>query len=519
MRRLIMRKKISMVMTLLLVLSLIPASSKAATQATYTFRDFTYVSSYDLTYSVNSSGALTVNYQGQYKEIKYRLPGNIDLSNCTSIVINASSPLGRTAFKFYDTSGAEAFVQYNVQSSSAQNTTITLNSTQQGKTVNTIGVMSQDAANYSATVNSITFNVSSGGGGTSGDLRLAFNQMNYASHYGLTYSVSGAGVLTVNYQGQYREIKFNLRNSVNLANCTSIVVNASSSGGSAVKFYDTSGAEAFVQYNINGSARDYTIAMDATKRSKTIGSIGVMSLDAANYSATVNSITFKGVGSGSGGPNPTPTPTTSPGGGSGPLVALTFDDGPNTSTTVRMLDKLQQHGVVGTFFVIGNNVNSSTTSVLQRAYNMGCEIGNHSLTHSDMAGFNASQVTNEITTTNTRVRNAIGVTPRFFRPPYISTSSTLYSAANMPFIQGIMCNDWDAAYNTSYRAQTVLNQVRDGSIVLLHDFAGNQMTVDALDTIIPTLKNRGYRFVTVSQLFQLKGVTPRVGSGIYSQVP
>jgi len=128
-----------------------PASTK------YTFSQMKYNTSYGVSYSVNSSGALSVSYQGQYKEIKYDLPSNINLSSYSAIVINASSPNGQTAIKFYDAGGKEVFVQYNIKSSSAQDTTISLSSSQKANTIKTIGVMSQDNSNYSATINSITF--------------------------------------------------------------------------------------------------------------------------------------------------------------------------------------------------------------------------------------------------------------------------------------------------------------------------------------------------------------------------
>ena len=57
------------------------------------------------------------------------------------------------------------------------------------------------------------------------------------------------------------------------------------------------------------------------------------------------------------------------------LIALSFDDGPNTTTTVKMLDMLEKHGVVGSFFVIGNNINDSSAVVMKRAYDMGCDMG------------------------------------------------------------------------------------------------------------------------------------------------
>jgi endo-1,4-beta-xylanase len=280
-------------------------NSTPAGDVKYTFSQMSFSSQTGTTYSVNSSGALSVSYQGQYKEIKYNLPSNINLANYNSIVINASSPNGQTAVKFYDTAGKEAFVQYNIKTSSAQDTAINLTSAQKGNTIKTIGIMAQDNANYSATINSITFktgtsstnnnNTTNNNNNTTTGNKYTFSQLSFASQSGTTYSVNSSGALTVNYQGQYKEVKYNLPSNMSLSSSTSIVVNGSSANGqTAIKFYDTSGAEAFVMYNNkSSSAQDWTRTLSSAEKGKTIKTIGIMSQDTANYSATINSITFK----------------------------------------------------------------------------------------------------------------------------------------------------------------------------------------------------------------------------------
>lgn len=189
-----------------------------------------------------------------------------------------------------------------------------------------------------------------------------------------------------------------------------------------------------------------------------------------------------------------------------PLVALTFDDGPNTSTTVQVLDKLEEYGVTATFFLIGNNITPSTEEVVKRAYDMGCEIANHSQTHSNMTELTAEEIQAEIAYVTGKVEEITGEPTRFFRPPYISVNDTMYENIDMPFICGVGCNDWEADVTAEQRSEKTLQQVKDGTIVLLHDFQGNSQTVEALDTIIPALLEDGYQFVTVSQLFEAKGV-------------
>ena len=67
-----------------------------------------------------------------------------------------------------------------------------------------------------------------------------------------------------------------------------------------------------------------------------------------------------------------------------PVIALTFDDGPNTGTTCEVLDILEKYMVRASFFVVGNNITPETEGVIKRAYDLGCEINNHSKTHSVM---------------------------------------------------------------------------------------------------------------------------------------
>lgn len=190
------------------------------------------------------------------------------------------------------------------------------------------------------------------------------------------------------------------------------------------------------------------------------------------------------------------------------LIALSFDDGPNTTTTVKMLEVLEKHDVVGSFFVIGNNINEESAEVMNRAIDMGCDIQNHSLTHTQMAALPAERVQNEIKQTSDLIEKYTGNRPEFFRPPYISVSPQMYDNIDLTFICGLGCNDWENSVSAEQRAETVINNAADGLIVMLHDFVGNEATVEALDIIIPELKKQGYRFVTVPELFKLKKITP-----------
>ena len=185
----------------------------------------------------------------------------------------------------------------------------------------------------------------------------------------------------------------------------------------------------------------------------------------------------------------------------GKVIALTFDDGPNTDTTPLVLDKLEEHGIVASFFVIGNNITDESAEVMKRAYNMGCDIENHSQSHPDMTKMTAKEIKAEIDFTSDKVEEAVGERPQFFRPPYIAVNQTMFDVIDMPFICGYGAEDYNNAIGVEERVEKVLAQARDGGIILLHDMNGNVQTVAALDKIIPALKEQGYEFVTITELF------------------
>lgn len=189
-----------------------------------------------------------------------------------------------------------------------------------------------------------------------------------------------------------------------------------------------------------------------------------------------------------------------------PVIALTFDDGPNTSTTVQVLDVLERYNVPASFFLVGDNISDETAEVVKRAYDMGCEIDNHSKTHSNMTEMTAEDIKSEAEYVSEKVRSIIGKPTVFFRPPYIAVNDTMYENIDMPFICGVGCNDWDKKVTVNERVEKTIAQTKDGTIILLHDAQGNTQTVEALDRIIPTLLEEGYQFVTVSELFETKGV-------------
>jgi len=185
-------------------------------------------------------------------------------------------------------------------------------------------------------------------------------------------------------------------------------------------------------------------------------------------------------------------------------VALTFDDGPWPGSTLAILNILKQNGIVATFFEIGQQAKGRPD--LSRAVaDAGMELGNHSETHPlNLGRLSATGVSNEITYAESAITHASGQRPTFFRPPGGNTTAAMYpvlAKLKMQWIQwDIDTEDWTRPSVGSIVSK-VMNNVRPGAVVLMHDGGGDRShTVAALPTIIQQLKAEGYVFVRVDQL-------------------
>jgi peptidoglycan/xylan/chitin deacetylase (PgdA/CDA1 family) len=127
-----------------------------------------------------------------------------------------------------------------------------------------------------------------------------------------------------------------------------------------------------------------------------------------------------------------------------------------------------------------------------------------------MNNMSASQIKDYISRTNNAIKQYAGVTPKFFRAPNLAYSQTMYDAIDLTFVQGITCNDWSQSSTAQQRANDIIAGAKDGTIFLMHDNQPDpHPTPEALDIIIPTLQSQGYEFVTLSELFERKGVALR----------
>ena len=194
------------------------------------------------------------------------------------------------------------------------------------------------------------------------------------------------------------------------------------------------------------------------------------------------------------------------------MVALTFDDGPGPYTD-EIVDCLNKYGGHATFFVVGNRVNSYADE-LSYAFSSGNEIANHTYSHPTLTKLSTTKIKSEISKTDAVVKKITGVAPSLMRAPGGATNSTVRKAAGKPFIYwSIDTLDWKHR-NATKTVNTVMNNVKDGDIILMHDIHKPSMT--AALTLIPKLKKAGYQLVTVSELAKYRGYKLKNGTTYYS---
>lgn len=186
----------------------------------------------------------------------------------------------------------------------------------------------------------------------------------------------------------------------------------------------------------------------------------------------------------------------------GPVIALTFDDGPYPKVTGHILDVLEKNGVCATFFVLGSRIEGHE-DMLTRMDELGCEIGNHSFSHADLTRLSKADCQRELSDTDAEIRRVTGHEASVVRPPYGYYNKTVMSAAERPLILWTVdTNDWRGKAPGEI-ADYVIQQAKEGSVILMHD--QQTQTADAMEMIIPTLIEEGFRFVTVSELIGLTG--------------
>lgn len=197
------------------------------------------------------------------------------------------------------------------------------------------------------------------------------------------------------------------------------------------------------------------------------------------------------------------------------LIALTFDDAPSYNSisdnnTVTIIDAINKYEGAGTLFVQGTAIEAHGTALLYYALENGFELGNHTYSHPFLTKLSKQEIINEITSLNKSVEEKFGVTMKYIRPGYLDIDERGFEVSKelrMPIIhcsKTISTKDYDSLSTEESVKSTILNNAYDGAIVLCHGWSNP--TAACIEDVCKSLYERGYRFVTLSELFEYKGI-------------
>lgn len=180
-----------------------------------------------------------------------------------------------------------------------------------------------------------------------------------------------------------------------------------------------------------------------------------------------------------------------------PSIAITFDDGPSSRYTGRLLDGLKERNVKASFFLIGENAEENPVLV-ERIYKEGHLIGNHTYSHVQMTHLAEEAAVREIEKTDQVISAITGEHVAYMRPPFGAWQRELEVRMEvLPVLWSVDPLDWTTE-NVDEIVSKVVTEVEEGDIILLHDCYAS--SVEAALRIVDILQKEGYEFVTVDRL-------------------
>ncbi len=190
-----------------------------------------------------------------------------------------------------------------------------------------------------------------------------------------------------------------------------------------------------------------------------------------------------------------------------PMVALTFDDGPDPEHTPRILDALARAGVQAAFFMVGRRV-AAAPAVARAVAAAGHDLGNHTYGHRHLWLLHPAAAVAEVDRGAAAVAEATGRTPRYFRPPWGTFNWAAYVRAGQlgeaRILWSVRPEGWLVPAPASRIAAAVVRRAHPGAIVNLHDCGGHPSTPAetwaALPQMIAGLTARGLEVVPLRVL-------------------
>lgn len=187
-------------------------------------------------------------------------------------------------------------------------------------------------------------------------------------------------------------------------------------------------------------------------------------------------------------------------------VSITFDDGPDSIITSKVLDIFKSNNIRTNFFFLGSQA-SYFPNVVKRAFREGHLILNHSLSHPYFTQIDSKNIRSQVLKTEEIIENIIGRKPALIRPPYGATDEKVLSAiretSNKIIIWSIDSMDWVKNIDTQNVTANVLNNVRPGDIILMHSGVGQSTALKALPEIIAGLREKYYKIVRLDELLNI----------------
>jgi len=186
------------------------------------------------------------------------------------------------------------------------------------------------------------------------------------------------------------------------------------------------------------------------------------------------------------------------------VIALTFDDCDDAGNLSAIIQILSDNDVKATFFPTGEAA-EATPELIKKAFDDGNQVGSHSYSHPDFTQITYGQMITEIEKADKAIKDATGESPSpYFRPPYgLYNSTVLQALGDSGYSKAILWTygvDEFSGLSADVLVQDVVNVASPGAIVLLHANSGAVNTPAALPSIIKSLKAKGYKFATVSEL-------------------
>lgn len=191
-------------------------------------------------------------------------------------------------------------------------------------------------------------------------------------------------------------------------------------------------------------------------------------------------------------------------------LALTYDDGPNDTHTLRLLELLAKQDARATFFLIGRYV-KERPEIVREIARAGHVIGNHTFTHPLLIFKSAGKIRRELIDCRAALQDAVGEHSKLFRPPFGGRRPAVLRIARELGLEPVMWNvtgyDWNAPPAAEIEAK-VARQVRGGDVILLHDGGHKHMGADRSQTVIATesmirrYRSEGCEFVTIPEMLE-----------------